>query len=452
MKRSLSCPAANIPDVAKSLLARLCIVQQAKGKARSEFLNDLFEAGYEVSERQLNRWVARIKSGEETIKPKKLSGALPSLAREERDVTSGWVLDQLEHGQEVHLRSFCKFVADHFMVSICEKTASNYLNEHGFTLRVLKKKSSSFVVDSSTLRHDLWNWVFPRQTEYNRIPGSKLASVDFTFTGHRTERRAGFGIQGGAQPMESSKISKYTNCIVTCVWADGKNRTPPILYTKNPAFRRDRKATKRRDGLVQHLDERLELHGIHENRVIYVGKETGEKEVYTHECPDLLKRFFGFYGVSNDSTVLSDNGNSFFEAGESVLKALGFKTHECYPANVHQYISVNDNPLHGTSKRSWRTAVIDHSDDVNSSIALLQYLDRDIINHSKHWFKRNLLGLKETEVADLISAAGSKKSHLHRDWLRAFRIATHQDARGERIYIPDELNDHLDGLYWDAGK
>ena len=111
-------------------------------------MNNLLEAGYQVSERQLNRWIARIKSGEEAIKPEKLSGALPSLSREERDVTSGWVLDQLEHGEEVHLRSFCKFVSDHFLVSICEKTASKYLNEDGFTLRVMKK---------STHRQDLWN-------------------------------------------------------------------------------------------------------------------------------------------------------------------------------------------------------------------------------------------------------------------------------------------------------
>lgn len=448
MKRALSYPAAEISDNVKSILARLYKVQHAKGKGRGEFVNDLSEAGLQISERQLDRWVARITSGDEAINPDKLTGALPSLGREDRDVTSGWVLEQLEHGEEVHLKSFSEFVLKHFKISICEQTALNYLNEDGFTMRVLKKKSSSFTVDLSILREDLWKWVSDRQDKFKDIPGSKLASLDFTFTGHRTERRSGFGIQGGAQPMESSKISKFTNCIVTCVWVDGMNRTPPILYTKNPAFRRDRNPTKRRDALVEHLDGCLALHGIDKDRVIYVGKEAGEKEVYTHESPDLLRRFFEYYGVGKDVTVLSDNGNSFFEEGESVLEALGFKKHECYPANVHQYISVNDNPLHGTSKRSWRTEGIDHSDDVNSSVALLKYLDRDIINNSKYWFKRNLLGLKEAEVADLIASAGSKKSHLHKGWLRAYRISTRQDARGERKNMPDELNDNLDGLYW----
>src|SRR4051794_2646469 len=51
--------------------------------------------------------------------------------------------------------------------------------------------------------------------------------------------------------------------------------------------------------------------------------------------------------------ALSDNGNSFFEDGESILMAVGFKDHRFYPVNVHQFLSENDNRLHGTSKASW---------------------------------------------------------------------------------------------------
>ena len=252
--------------------------------------------------------------------------------------------------------------------------------------------------------------------------------------------------------MEATKISKFTNCAVTCVWKDGKNRTPPILFSLNPDFRRDRPSTTRRDALVEHLDECLARHGIHKDRVIYVGKEKGEKEVYTKECPELLHRFFEYYGVGDDTTILSDNGNSFFELGVSVLESIGFKKHDLYPANVHQYISMNDNPLHGSAKRPWRTSGLDYSDDVNSCIALLTYLDRDIINHSKYWFKRNLLELKEDGVEKLIASAGSKKSHLHKEWLRRYRISSGQDARGERKNILEEVRDGLDGLYWEKKK
>jgi len=158
---------------------------------------------------------------------------------------------------------------------------------------------------------------------------------------------------------------------------------------------------------------------------------------------------FSHYRIPTDAVALSDNGNSFFEKSESVLEALGVKNHLCYPANVHQYLSVNDNALHGTSKASWRTSGVDHSDDVDGCLMLLNYLDRDIIKHSKHWFKRNILELKEEAVGDLIGKCGAKKSLLHKSWLRAYRIALGQDARGDRHNILEELRDSLDGLYWE---
>jgi hypothetical protein len=121
----------------------------------------------------------------------------------------------------------------------------------------------------------------------------------------------------------------------------------------------------------------------------------------------------------------------------------------CYPANVHQWLSVNDNPLHGLSKGSWRTSGVDYSDDVDSCLMLLSLLDRDIINNSKFWLKRNILELKEEAVGALISSRGSKKSHLHKSWLRAYRISIGQDARGDMPNILEELQDRLDGLYWE---
>ena len=150
--------------------------------------------------------------------------------------------------------------------------------------------------------------------------------------------------------------------------------------------------------------------------------------------------------------ALSDNGNAFSENGESVLKALGFEEHHYYPAEVHQYLSGNDNRLHGTSKGSWRASGVDHSDDVDSCLMLLSLLDRDIIKYSKYWFNKNIIELKEEAVGDLIGTRGLKKYHLHKDWLRAYRIATRQDARGERPNIPEEIRDGLDGLYWEEKK
>lgn len=449
MKRTKELPAAKIDDDTKSKLAKLYTIQKAKGKSNKEFTAECAEAGWQFSERQLDRWVSLINSGLEAISPQKLTGSPASLTRPERDISSGWVLDRIDHGEAVHLDAFCAFARDQFSIIISSMTASRYLSEDGFTYRILKKKSSSYEVDRDKLEADLWNWIFANQISLNNIPPSKLCSIDFTFTGHRTERRAGFGIKGGAQPMEALKTSRFTNCIVTCVWADGKNRTPPILFTYNQNFRLDRPSTARRDEQVEYLRGRLKHYGIDKLRVVYIGKDKGENETYAKESPDLLRLFFGLYKIPAEATVLSDNGNSFFENSESVLTALGFKNHLCYPANVHQWLSINDNPLHGTSKGAWRTSGVEYSDDVDSCLMLLSLLDRDIIKYSEYWFKRNILELKEEAVGELIGTRGSKKCHLHKSWLRAYRIAIGQDARGDRPNIPEELQDRLDGLYWE---
>jgi hypothetical protein len=38
-------------------------------------------------------------------------------------------------------------------------------------------------------------------------------------------------------PHSRGALPKYTNCILTCIWADGKSWTPAMLFTYNPAFR-----------------------------------------------------------------------------------------------------------------------------------------------------------------------------------------------------------------------
>lgn len=310
----------------------------------------------------------------------------------------------------------------------------------------MQKKGKSFTVDVDHLKRVLWEWVREQEFDTDR---SCIASIDFTFTGHRTERRASFAPKGAAQPMESSSISTFTNCIVTCVWADGVNRTPPMLFTYNQAFRLDRKSTKRRRAQVDHLHQLASQYNITLDRVVYVGKKKGEKGHYVKECPELLRLFFKKYSVPQSVTIYSDNGSSFFEDGASVLEILGFHKHKCYPASVHQWLSANDNRLHGTSKQSWRSSDIDHFDNVASSLCLLHYLDKDIVEHSKYWFERNMIILTEDGVEELISSPTHKMSHLHKAWLRSYRIWMNEDARGHMPKKPDNLNDKLDGVYWE---
>jgi hypothetical protein len=128
--------------------------------------------------------------------------------------------------------------------------------------------------------------------------------------------------------------------------------------------------------------------GINAKRVIYIGADKNETCIYASERSGFLQRFFALYQIPLNVVVFSDNGTSFFPGGESILKSLGFAKHVSYPAPVHQYLSPNDNRLHGTAKARWRDSGVDFKDDVESSLLLLNYLDAELNAHAATWFKR----------------------------------------------------------------
>ena len=424
--------AADIPDEFKTILARLYKDLHKNGVSRDLFLSSLKTAGYTVGTSSLGRWVARSDTLGSAISQDKDSGNLPRLDREQRNVTSGMVLHENGHGKIASLESFQAFVLKYFGVKLSFATISRYMAEDAFTCRLVQKKGKSFVVNTEALVEELWSWVYIQDFRSRGIKRNKFASIDFTFTGHRTDRRTSFAPIGGPQPMVKDNSSTFTNCIVTNIWADSVNRTPSKLFTFNPAFRRDRNSTAKRLLKIAHLDETLDKYGISEDRIIYIGKDKGEMKKYARECPDLVRLFFEDFEVPPGTVVYSDEGNSFFDNGESVLLEVGFKKHYCYPSKVHQYISPNDNRLHGTAKQSWRNCGIDFSDDIESCIALLHYLDRDTVEHSKHWWDKNMIELTEEGAKELIGNGPCKLSHLHKLWKRSYEDFMNENNKDDK--------------------
>src|SRR5262249_9068133 len=145
------------------------------------------------------------------FKAEKASGAAPLLDDEQCEIAAGWVLFQNDSNQIVSLATFSKFCESAFGVVLAQTTAYEYLHTLGFISKVSQaNKTSSFTIDVDALAKMMFEWKRERQREGD-LKGL-VASVDFTFTGHRTDRRVSYAPAGGAQPKSSAAPSRFTNC------------------------------------------------------------------------------------------------------------------------------------------------------------------------------------------------------------------------------------------------
>ena len=130
------------------------------------------------------------------------------------------------------------------------------------------------------------------------------------------------------------------------------------------------------------------------------------------------------------------------------LESYGFSQHIRYPGPVHQWLSPNDNRLHGAANQVWRKSRIDFKDDALAIISLLAAMDEQTKSVDT-WFHKNLqvdsLSLSKEKVADLIR--GEKHSY-NKTYVQArwdYLFATGQDPRGD---YTDRLPDGLDSRYY----
>jgi hypothetical protein len=118
---------------------------------------------------------------------------------------------------------------------------------------------------------------------------------------------------------------------------------------------------------------------------------------------------------------------------------------------VHQHLSPNDNRLHGAAKASWRADVLDFSDDVAASLALLDRLDW-ATEDTRGYFARNLQLDDEAPTLEATQALikGSKlvDNEYYADCLYNYRVAMRLDARGVVPESPKSLESALDGRKW----
>ena len=191
---------------------------KARGWKRGDFLQFLSEAGFKIPARSINRWANAVSELGAVVPKNCVAGRPQILSDEQTHIVVGFILDKNSRKEEIHLNTVQMFIHDYFHLDVTIQTVFNYVTHQGFSSRVANESSGGIQLDTSELSHIALKWI---KSSLIHCPTSLLCSVDFTFTSHRTDRRVTYAHKGGPQPMVQKSISNYTNCIVTCIWADG---------------------------------------------------------------------------------------------------------------------------------------------------------------------------------------------------------------------------------------
>eukprot|EP00019_Armaparvus_languidus_P002394 CAMPEP_0168607170 /NCGR_PEP_ID=MMETSP0420-20121227/16988_1 /TAXON_ID=498008 /ORGANISM="Pessonella sp." /LENGTH=197 /DNA_ID=CAMNT_0008646937 /DNA_START=78 /DNA_END=671 /DNA_ORIENTATION=- len=178
-------------------------------------------------------------------------------------------------------------------------------------------------------------------------------------------------------------------------------------------------------------------HTIDGQRICYLDQKQHKKSTYCKESPEIVNMFLEHYEnvLPEDLIIFSDSGTCFMNKGADIINDAGL-IHVKYPPCVHQYISPNDNKLHGVAKRAWRADTTDFSDDVDSTLKLMKLMDN----------------VKQTSIRDddfknFMNGANAVMNHFYDECQNLYR----RDVLNQKNDVPTELSlleNDLDGAYW----
>lgn len=231
---------------------------------------------------------------------------------------------------------------------------------------------------------------------------------------------------------------------------------PAKLFTMNPLFRRDVDLTtaRRRDNRAW-LEHCLQWYDIDPSRIIYMGHPPHETRTFTAETAELTQLCFADIDIPEGVAILHDAGTIFTQDGESIFPAIGFAHERAYTSAVHQFLSPNDNRLHGIVKMEWRESGVDLNDDVSSCLLLLNRLDCVSEGEIKDMFDRNFLwdNPRPTieEVLPLVRGdfrIQVERSTFFQQCIDDYYLETHAMRSAATRDIPHGLECELNGRYW----
>lgn len=304
-------------------------------------------------------------------------------------------------------RKLIKFVKDTWSIDVSMSTIKRIEKRVKVGKRTLSKRSQHVKFVSDELSDMLYEWIVSqRKSNVFVRPKSEIFSLDVTTT-KPPEGEFTLSPQGSGKQRSATKVTVNTDAIVTVICAAGGNPCPCVLFTSNVRLNLDQKNTPRGREIHDYLTEKLDFYEIDPSRVVY---EAGK--AYTAESPEryihVIDKYLASAGIPPQALICHDGGNAFKPHGVSIFDDYTLEgvdnvklDHVVYPSPVHQYLSPNDNKIHGI-KSTWYLEYED-LDDVCRSLRLMQLLDKETAKNAKKYFNANIFKVKPSHLPLIIA-------------------------------------------------
>jgi transposase len=294
-----------------------------------------------------------------------------------------------------------EYISNEFKLDVSMSTVHQVVKKLKLVKKDKKKATrAKNVKTQDELREDYWNFVTKMwQKDVYKKP-ENVFSIDTTYTRIPKKRESTLASRGSPIAVAKKGVLVYTDAIVTMIDAKGTNRTKCKLYTFNPkmapvqayarhgqVFRRNRKA----------FEEALAKYGMDESRIVY---EKSTKH-FRGESPEIYENFLNSYAIPKDALIFHDSGPNLKRSKMWIFDQMGFRNHQVYPSDVHQWLSPNDNNLHGC-KSIWEKELKNMESDLDPPLRLMQLIDYTTEKFSKEFFYRNLIRVKKGNLDEIM--------------------------------------------------
>lgn len=380
-------------------LAAQCLklkVGGLKSKAAFEAVQNM---GFQGSRRTMDRHILSVRSTGHAVSPVKRDCSHSLLNDTQMSEINSWILDQNIKHRPIGYSDVQKFIYDKFSIQVSIRTAGNVLRRLGHTIKTCQSKTSGFLKTNDELKLEYMAFILKmkRDNIFKLRDPAEIRSIDVTYTKKPPIAITTFSPKGVGKQRADSTTYQYTNAIVTMISGDGHNHTPCMLFTYDPKMAKEQKKTVRGKRIRAEFEDALERYGISEDRIVY---EKSNKH-YFAESPEVYERFLNHYPIAKNAVILHDGGNAFKRLKTSIFDNLGFKSHCTYPTDVHQFLSPNDNKLHGC-KATWREEYYKFPNEVSASLRLMNLIDLDTEKNSKTYFQNNLFNVTKSDLNKVI--------------------------------------------------